>query len=147
MQSSLSDYIRESDYQKSAISDIFTPYHNNQVIRLLNEGINDQAISRQEVIGISIDGAESKDLDDAIYAERTKKGYCLWVHIADVAEVVEIFSPIDLEALKRTTSIYGKDEVIPMIPFELSNGMLSLDTNGDEERKLTMTLQMELDRQ
>ncbi|MCH8518362.1 ribonuclease R [Candidatus Gracilibacteria bacterium] len=90
----------------------------------------------------TIDGAESKDLDDALSIEKTDNGYRLYVHIADVAHYVKENSALDREARKRATSIYLIDQVIPMLPPEISNGLCSLHPG---ESKLTMTCEMELD--
>lgn len=90
----------------------------------------------------TIDGAESKDLDDAVSVQKTGYGYLLGVHIADVSHYVRGNSNLDKEALKRGTSIYYADKVVPMLPKELSNGICSL--NPDENR-LTLSAFVKLD--
>lgn len=96
----------------------------------------------RNLLTITIDGPDARDLDDAISVFKTENGFTLYVHIADVSEFVRHNSPLDREAFARGASTYFPDRVVPMLPEALSNGICSL---GPGISRLAVTTKMDFD--
>ena len=119
---------------------------------LENARAEDRAVDENDIIGrrdlrgeliFTIDGENARDFDDAVSLKEEDDGYRLGVHIADVSHYVKEDTALDKTAFLRGTSIYLPDGVIPMLPFELSNGICSLNEGVD---RLTMTVDIKFDR-
>jgi ribonuclease R len=116
-----------------------------QEISGLSEEIPEEAkaerIDLRHLPLVTIDGEDARDFDDAVYCERTLKGWRLYVAIADVSHYVRPGTALDEEATKRGNSVYFPDRVIPMLPEVLSNGLCSLNPEVD---RLCMVCEMNI---
>lgn len=117
----------------------------NQAERVAKDVSSADMAGRMDLRGwqmVTIDGEDAKDLDDAVSLTKEEDGYRLGVHIADVTNYVQEHSALDVEALKRGTSVYLVDRVIPMLPHALSNGICSLNQG---ENRLALSCIMTID--
>jgi ribonuclease R len=114
-----------------------------QIEKKIDINADDNRKDYRNLYTVTIDGEDAKDFDDAITLNTIKKGYELFVHIADVSHFVEKNSLLDREALKRGTSYYLGNSVIPMLPEILSNDLCSLKEGMD---RLTLTVKISFDK-
>ena len=130
---------------KYGMDDEFSDGSHKQVLETPKEVLDVDRIGRSDFTKeeiFTIDGVNTKDMDDAISIKRLDNGnYLLGVHIADVSHYVKINSPLDVDAYRKSTSTYAANTVIPMLPHELSNGICSLNPNVD---RLTVSCIMEI---
>lgn len=106
------------------------------------EAAKKDRVDLRDVNLVTIDGADARDFDDAVFCEPAGSGFRLLVAIADVAHYVEKNTPIDKQAVQRGTSVYFPDRVVPMLPVVLSNGLCSLNPDVD---RLCMVCEMRVD--
>ena len=134
----LAEHDFEVEFPDSVIEEL-----KNIPSKVLESDLKGRKDLRDECI-FTIDGDDTKDIDDAISIKLKENGnYELGVHIADVSYYVKENSPLDKEARKRGTSVYLADRVVPMLPHQLSNGICSLNPNVD---RLSVSCIMEIDR-
>lgn len=131
--------IRGYDFSLEFPSDVL--YEAQKVDKVDDDDLSGRLDLTSKTI-ITIDGEDTKDIDDAISVEKTENGYVLGVHIADVSHYVKPNSPLDKEAYSRGTSVYLADRVIPMLPVRLSNGICSLNEGA---LRLTMSVFLHYD--
>ena len=139
-------YTKEANYDsiltQNGIETDFDPQAKKEAREQSRLSVAEEERARVKGPVFTIDGADAKDLDDAVSLEKTEGGWLLGVHIADVSHYVRPKTPLDRTAMRRGTSVYFADKVVPMLPEELSNGACSLHPGED---KLTLSAYLSLD--
>ncbi|MBO7170739.1 MAG: VacB/RNase II family 3'-5' exoribonuclease, partial [Clostridia bacterium] len=139
-------YTREANYEsiltQNGIEVEFDPEAEKEAERQSRLPLSVEGRRRVKGPVFTIDGADAKDLDDAVSLEKTENGWLLGVHIADVAHYVRPKTALDRAVMRRGTSVYFTDKVVPMLPKALSNGACSLHPGAD---KLTLSAYLTLD--
>ncbi|MCK5830232.1 MAG: ribonuclease R [Methylococcales bacterium] len=95
------------------------------------ESAKENRVDIRDLPLVTIDGEDARDFDDAVYCKKTHKGWKLLVAIADVSHYVQVNTALDVEAKNRSTSVYFPEQVIPMLPEILSNGLCSINPDVD----------------
>ena len=108
------------------------------------ESAKENRVDLRDTALLTIDGEDARDFDDAVFCKKTPKGWKLLVAIADVSHYVQVNSELDKEAKNRSTSVYFPEQVIPMLPEILSNGLCSLNPHVD---RLCMVCELFIDEQ
>ena len=106
------------------------------------EAAKENRVDLRDTALVTIDGEDARDFDDAVYCKKTPKGWKLLVAIADVSHYVQVNTELDKEAKNRSTSVYFPEQVIPMLPEILSNGLCSLNPHVD---RLCMVCELLID--
>ncbi len=130
--------------EKFKLPHIFSPEALAEAEHVQEREASEQRQDLRKIQHITIDGESAKDFDDAIAVIKTRKGFRLYVSIADVSHFVNAGTPLDKEAYQRGTSIYFPGRVIPMLPEKLSNELCSLVPHED---RYTFTAMLDFDRQ
>lgn len=130
--------------RKWALAEAFSAECMAEVTALTEQGLETFSSERTDLTHlpfVTIDSASTRDIDDALYAEALSQGWALWIAIADPSALIQPGSALDRTAAERTTSVYFPDEVIPMLPHELSEQLCSLQA---DQNRLSMVVELRI---